>query len=99
MVYVASCRLLLVLAVVILRMNFTSSWRSHNLSWDIISGIVRSIVPPLTKHAYKGQSGRLGVIGGTVLQLLKHERSLIVNFLNNYSIGSPEYTGDTTLRK
>ena len=46
----------------LLKMNY----KLLSLNWSTIGPICKQIIPPLTNNLYKGQMGRIGVIGGSI---------------------------------
>lgn len=57
--------ILLILAIIHTMLSSVRSGSVRNLQWDDISSIVKLIVPPLVSHAYKGQNGRVAIVGGS----------------------------------
>lgn len=52
-------------AIFQLTMSSKHVFTVHSLAWDAISSIASKIVPPLTSKSYKGQMGKVGVLGGS----------------------------------
>lgn len=44
-----------------------SSFLLETISWNNVSELGSKIVPPLTRDLYKGQMGKIGILGGSKL--------------------------------